>query len=78
MTDVETIDPWINQHHPMAFDASTDPDILYNHQILGETERLEFIKAMDVEIKSHYDRGSWVLRKRCDLPLGALVLPSVW
>jgi Reverse transcriptase (RNA-dependent DNA polymerase) len=57
--------------------ATNDPDTLYYHEILKESDK-EFVKAMKIEIQQHNDRNNWRLVRRNSLPSGTQVLPGVW
>ena len=46
---------------PIIYAASSDPDILYLHEAMKESDQAEFIKEMECEIKGHEEGNHWVL-----------------
>jgi hypothetical protein len=58
--------------------ASSDPDVMYYHEILKAPEKEKFIEAMKKEINLHNEMKNWVLTKRVDMPKHLNVLLSVW
>jgi Reverse transcriptase (RNA-dependent DNA polymerase) len=62
----------------VTFQATSDPDTLYYHQVLHEPDKHMFITAMEHEIKQHNDSHNWVPVKRSTVPSTSRVLPSVW
>ena len=46
---------------PIAYAASSDPDILYLHEAMKAPDRAQFLKAMECEIKGHKEGNHWVL-----------------
>lgn len=63
---------------PIAFAASSNPDIMYLHEALKAPDRDEFLKAMQQEVKDHEERGHWELVSKSDIPEGTIILPAVW
>jgi hypothetical protein len=63
---------------PIAFAASSNPDIMYIDQALKEPDSAQFRQAMNDEVKSHTDLKHWVIRSRASLSSGERVLPAVW
>jgi hypothetical protein len=63
---------------PIAFAASTNPDIMYLNEAMAAPDKEEFRKAMLKEVEAHVDHDHWELVKRSDLPTGTEVLPAVW
>jgi hypothetical protein len=63
---------------PIAFAGSGDPDTMYWHQAMKGSDKAEFLKAAQEEVKSHVDNKHFVLKERKDLPKGTKVLDSVW
>jgi Reverse transcriptase (RNA-dependent DNA polymerase) len=61
-----------------AYGVSSDPDVLYYHEILQEPDCHQFIETMDKEIQQHNKRMNWKLVRRVDVPKLLCVLPSVW
>jgi hypothetical protein len=69
---------YFEYENPIAYAASSDPDIMYFHEILREPDKKEFLKSMQQEIDGHNENGNWVLVLRSDVPAHIKVLPSVW
>jgi hypothetical protein len=63
---------------PIAFAASSNPDIMYLHKTLKAPDTEEFLKAMQQEVKDHEERGHWELVSKSDIPEGTIILPAVW
>jgi hypothetical protein len=63
---------------PIAFAASSNPDIMYIDQALKEPDSEQFRQAMTDKVASHTELGHWQVRNRASLPPGEKVLPSVW
>ena len=63
---------------PIAFVASTNPDIMYLDEALKQPDRKEFQKAMIDEVKSHTDNDHWKIVSRASVPPGTPILPAVW
>jgi hypothetical protein len=51
---IEELD--IEKVHPIAFAASSDPDILYLHEAMKQPDANHFIQAMEEEIRAHEDK----------------------
>ncbi|KAI2496817.1 hypothetical protein MHU86_17696 [Fragilaria crotonensis] len=63
---------------PIAFAASSDPDIMYLHEALKQPDRKHFIQAMVDEVTTHTERGHWKLIPISEVPSGTKILPAVW
>jgi len=63
---------------PIAFAASSNPDILYLQDAMKANDHKKFKKAMAEEVKSHEDNDHWELIKRDQAPHGTPILPAVW
>jgi hypothetical protein len=50
--DHEEEELWI-EHDLLAYKASTDPDTMYYHQAMRETDRQQFLTAMEKECEAH-------------------------
>ena len=50
--------------HPLAFAATTNPDILYAHKAVKAPDRQKFIEPMEAELSQHETRGNFVPVKR--------------
>jgi hypothetical protein len=64
--------------NPVAFVASTNPDIMYYDEAMRQPDKEQFQKAMMLEVQTHTDNGHWKIISRDDVPRGEPVLPSVW
>jgi Reverse transcriptase (RNA-dependent DNA polymerase) len=74
-------DTYTIQHRmeqPLAFVASTNPDVMYMDQAMKEPDSEQFHQAMLKEVKAHTDNGHWTIVRRDTVPHGVEVLPSVW
>ena len=64
---------------PIAFAASSNPDILYHHEAMKQPDRLKFLDAMMVqELNAHIDNKNWELVDKLSIPKGVKVLDAVW
>jgi hypothetical protein len=63
---------------PIAFAASSNPDIMYLDQAMREPDKEQFEQAMLDEVKSHTDLGHWEIVTKKSIPITTKVLPSVW
>jgi Reverse transcriptase (RNA-dependent DNA polymerase) len=63
---------------PIAFAASSDPDIMYLHEAMTQPDKREFVKAMVDEVTTHTERGHWKVIPIKDVPTGTKILPAVW
>ncbi len=63
---------------PIAFAASSNPDIMYFDQAMKEPDKEQFEQAMLDEVKSHTDLGHWEIVTKKSVPVTTKVLPSVW
>ena len=63
---------------PIAFAASTDPDIMYLHEALKQPDRAQFIQAIEKEVNDHVQRKHWRLVRKDDVPKGTKILDAVW
>jgi hypothetical protein len=63
---------------PISSSATSDPDTMYWHQAMQQSDKSEFIKAAIAEVKSHVDNKHFILMKRDELPEGTRVLSAVW
>jgi Reverse transcriptase (RNA-dependent DNA polymerase) len=64
--------------NPIYMAASTDPDVMYYHQILKEPDKQQFIDAMQKEIQGHNENNNWELVPRQSVPKHIRILPTVW
>ena len=63
---------------PMAFKASTDPDIMYIHEAMREKDKQKFIEAMEKEAEEKMNNGNFTIVKKSEVPEGKVILPAVW
>ena len=63
---------------PIAFAATSNPDVMYLHEALRAPDRKQFIAAMQKEVSDHEKNGHWEVVPREDVPEGTKVLPAVW
>jgi Reverse transcriptase (RNA-dependent DNA polymerase) len=63
---------------PVAFTASSDPDVLYMHKAMQQKDKPQFIMAMNEEVPGQTISGNWVLVERDKLPIGTQIFPCVW
>ena len=64
--------------NPIAFVASTNPDIMYLDEAMRQPDKVQFQQAMIKEVETHTENGHWKIISRQDVPKGEPVLPSVW
>jgi hypothetical protein len=63
---------------PIAFAASSNPDIMYYDQAMKEPDSKQFEQAMLDEVQSHTDLGNWEIVHKDEIPEGTTLLPAVW
>lgn len=63
---------------PIAFAASTNPDIMHCNDAKRAPNSKEFFKAMKKEIDSHSDNEHWENTPRAQAPKGQPTLPAIW
>jgi hypothetical protein len=66
------IDPFL------AYKAVSDPDTLYYHQAMRESDRKEFESGMEKEIKDQFENGNFTVIRKSEVPEGQIILPAVW
>jgi hypothetical protein len=64
--------------NPMAFAASSNPDVMYLDQAMKEPDKDKFEEAMLQEVQSHTDNGHWKIVPKKSVPRGTKILPAVW
>jgi Reverse transcriptase (RNA-dependent DNA polymerase) len=64
--------------NPMAFVASTNPDIMYFDEAMQQPDRAQVQEARIKEVQTHTENGHWTIISRDEVPSGDPVLPSVW
>ena len=63
---------------PIAFKASTNPDILYYHQAMQAHDKDAFKQAVIEEVNAHIEGNHWELIDKNNVPDGTKVIDSVW
>jgi hypothetical protein len=76
--DITTAEPDAQWMSPIAFAASSDPDVLYIHEAMQQKDKPQFITAMKEEVEGQTINGNWVLVEQNQLPPGTRILPCVW
>jgi hypothetical protein len=64
--------------NPLAFAASTNPDVMYLDQAMNEPDREKFREAMVKEVQAHTENGHWKIVPKRSVPRGTKILPAVW
>jgi hypothetical protein len=77
-TNLQTIVPDIDCMSPLAFAASSDPDVLYYHEAMAAQDHVHFQQAMEDEIQGQTKNGNWKIVERSSIMKGTRVLPAVW
>ena len=62
---------------PMAFKASTDPDIMYMHKAMREKDKQKFVEAMEKEVNDQMNNGNFTIVRKSEVPEGKAILPAV-
>ena len=67
-------------HNPMALKAkkSKDPDLPSTQEALAGPMAEHFWKAMDKEVTSLEEKGTWTVVPRTSVPKGVAVVPGTW
>jgi Reverse transcriptase (RNA-dependent DNA polymerase) len=85
----EAIDPMLYQEDrvlqvfetdPIAFalKATSNPDTMYYHEAMKESDAPQFRIAMKKEVDDHTAKKHWKIIRRDQVPEGVKVLPAVW
>ena len=64
--------------NPMAFAATTNPDILYWDQAMKAPDQDKFIKAVRTELDGHQKMGNYEPMPLNEVPAGTRLLDMVW
>ena len=59
--DIQDFEIQDKLNDPIAFAASSNPDVMYYHEALKAPDRKQFIEAMKQEVADHEQRGHWEL-----------------
>ena len=57
--------------------TATNPDILYLHQAMRQSDKIKFIEAMSKEIKDQMDNGNFAIVPKASMPPRTNILPVV-
>ena len=63
---------------PIAFAATTNPDILYWDQAMRAHDRDKFLEAVKVELDGHEKMGNYEPIPIAEVPKGTKLLDMVW
>ena len=63
---------------PIAYSASSDPDVMYVDQAMKQPDCKQFIKAMSEEVEAHTKDHHWKLILKSQVPHGTKILLLVW
>ncbi len=63
---------------PLAFKASTDPDIMYMHEAMKQKDKDKFIEAMEKEVADRMKNGNFTIVRKDTVPEDKAILPAVW
>ena len=61
-----------------AFKSSSDPDTMYYHEAMKQTDAPKFRQAMTKEVDAHTEKMHWKVVRRSAVPKGVRILPAVW
>ena len=64
--------------HPISYKAAADPDTMYMHEAMRESDRDKFIEAMEKEVRDQFDNRNFTIVHKDEVPKGKIVLPAVW
>ena len=62
----------------LAYKAVSDPDTLYYHEAMKQSDRAEFKRGMKKEIQDQFDNGNFTIVHKSAVPKGHVILPTVW
>ena len=63
---------------PVAFVTSTNPDIVYLHEVMRTPNCDQFLKAMDKELDDHISCEHWAVIPNEEKPAGTKLFDMVW
>ena len=76
---IDTLDEEMNNIHPMALKAITNPDTMYLHQALKQPiDCKQFMEVMDEEIKVHMEGKQRKIVPCSQVPTESPILPAMW
>jgi hypothetical protein len=71
--------PGEDDQHPLtAYKATADPDTMYMHEAMRQSDKGEFVRAMAKEVDDQSNNENFTLMKRSKVPKGKTILPTVW
>ena len=62
----------------MTFKASTNPDIMYLHEVMQQQDKKKFVDAMEKEVHDQMANGTFTILYKSEVPEGKVILPAVW
>ena len=63
---------------PIAFKASTNPDVMYYHEAMKAPDSKQFTQAIIDEVNAHIEGEHWEMIPIDAVPEGEIILDSVW
>ena len=75
----EHYDGTVNEMHLFSYltDVSTN-EVFTLRQAMKEDDRMDFVAAMENEIKDHEQRGHWTIVDKTSLPTNAKPIKAIW
>ena len=75
----EHYDGTVNEMHLFSYltDVSTN-EVFTLRQAMKEDDRMDFVAAMEKEIRDHEERGHWTIVDRASLPSNAKPIKAIW
>ena len=62
----------------IAMKAQSDPDTMYHHQAMKQSDHKQFQNAMEKEIQDQMNNKNFILIPKSSVPPGATILKAVW
>ena len=59
--------------NPIAFNASSDPGIMYLHEAMQQKDRKEFVDAMEKEVNDQMVNENWMIVHKSKIPKGKVI-----
>lgn len=63
---------------PIAYKASTNPDVMYYHEAMKAPDSKQFTQALINEVNAHIEGEHWEMIPKKSVPEGEVILDSVW
>ena len=72
-------DTWEEENNDplQVYKTIADPDTMYMHQAMKESDKANFIEAMAKEVNDQMANGNFTIKLRSEVPKGATILPIV-